>query len=107
MKQSKKQKKTSNNEIMRVVLKKSIDKLGRLGETINIADGYGRNYLIPQGLAVLVGTSEAKDLKKKKSQETPKVRKEKKTGERLSKKVKRQKRVQEKDKKAKKIASKI
>lgn len=37
---------------MQVILKKSIRKLGKIGETIEVANGYGRNYLIPQNLAM-------------------------------------------------------
>lgn len=38
---------------MRVLLLKDVYKLGRAGDVKKVADGYGRNYLLPQGLAVL------------------------------------------------------
>lgn len=38
---------------MRVLLMKDVYKLGRAGDVKRVADGYGRNFLIPQGLAVL------------------------------------------------------
>ena len=38
---------------MKVMLLKDVHRLGRAGEVKKVADGYGRNYLIPQGLAVL------------------------------------------------------
>ena len=38
---------------MKVMLLKDVYKLGRAGEVKKVANGYGRNYLIPQGLAVL------------------------------------------------------
>ncbi len=38
---------------MRVLLIKDVYKLGHAGEVKKVADGYGRNYLIPQRLAVL------------------------------------------------------
>jgi large subunit ribosomal protein L9 len=39
---------------MRVMLLKDIYKLGNAGDVKKVADGYARNYLIPQGLAVMV-----------------------------------------------------
>lgn len=38
---------------MKVLLLKDVYKLGRAGDVKKVADGYGRNYLIPQRLAVL------------------------------------------------------
>ncbi len=38
---------------MKVLLLKDIKRLGKAGEIKRVADGYGRNYLIPRGLAVL------------------------------------------------------
>lgn len=38
---------------MKVLLIKDVYKLGRAGEVKKVAAGYGRNYLLPQGLAVL------------------------------------------------------
>lgn len=38
---------------MKVLLLQDVYKLGRAGDVKKVADGYGRNYLLPQGLAVL------------------------------------------------------
>ena len=38
---------------MEVILMESVDTLGEMGETVNVARGFARNYLIPKGLAVL------------------------------------------------------
>jgi large subunit ribosomal protein L9 len=37
---------------MKVLLKEDVSNLGYAGEVMDVADGYGRNYLIPQGMAV-------------------------------------------------------
>lgn len=38
---------------MRVLLTRDLDNLGQAGDVVDVASGYGRNYLLPQGLAVL------------------------------------------------------
>jgi large subunit ribosomal protein L9 len=38
---------------MKVLLIKDVYKLGRAGDVKKVADGFGRNYLLPQGMAVL------------------------------------------------------
>jgi large subunit ribosomal protein L9 len=37
---------------MKVILQKTVDRLGAPGDVAEVADGYARNYLIPRGLAV-------------------------------------------------------
>lgn len=37
---------------MKVLLKEDVDNLGYAGEVKTVADGYGRNFLLPKGLAV-------------------------------------------------------
>ncbi|MEO0102807.1 MAG: 50S ribosomal protein L9 [candidate division WOR-3 bacterium] len=37
---------------MKVILKKEVPNLGKEGEIVNVRDGYARNYLIPQNLAL-------------------------------------------------------
>jgi len=37
---------------MQLILTETIDNLGKGGQVVNVKDGYGRNYLIPKGLAV-------------------------------------------------------
>ena len=37
---------------MKVLLRQNHDKLGEIGSVVNVADGYARNYLIPQGMAI-------------------------------------------------------
>jgi large subunit ribosomal protein L9 len=37
---------------MKVILKQDVEKLGKSGEIVRVADGYGRNFLIPQNIAI-------------------------------------------------------
>jgi large subunit ribosomal protein L9 len=45
---------------MRVILKEDVAHVGNMGDIVKVADGYGRNYLIPQGLAELATDDRAK-----------------------------------------------
>ncbi|MBL9006148.1 MAG: 50S ribosomal protein L9 [Myxococcales bacterium] len=38
---------------MRIILREEVPNLGKGGEVVSVKPGYGRNFLIPQGLAVL------------------------------------------------------
>ncbi len=55
---------------MKLILRADVDSLGRLGQIVTVKPGYGRNYLIPQGLAMLASEANQKqfDLEKKKLQ---------------------------------------
>ncbi|MBN2332890.1 MAG: 50S ribosomal protein L9 [Deltaproteobacteria bacterium] len=37
---------------MKVILQEPVDRLGNVGDIVTVANGYGRNYLIPTGLAI-------------------------------------------------------
>jgi large subunit ribosomal protein L9 len=45
---------------MRVILKQDVENLGRKGDSVDVAAGYGRNYLIPKRLAIEVTSSNIK-----------------------------------------------
>ena len=47
---------------MEVILLKNVDKLGYTNEVVTVKPGYGRNFLLPQGLAVLATPSTKKVL---------------------------------------------
>jgi large subunit ribosomal protein L9 len=39
---------------MEVILREDVAKLGRRGDVVKVAEGYGRNFLLPRGLALAV-----------------------------------------------------
>jgi len=45
---------------MKVILSDDVDKLGRKGDVVTVADGYGRNFLIPKGLAMVASRGSLK-----------------------------------------------
>lgn len=53
---------------MKVMLIKDVYKLGRAGDIKKVADGYGRNFLIPQGFAVLATAGALKQAEKVRKQ---------------------------------------
>jgi len=53
---------------MKVLLTKDVYKLGRAGDIKKVADGYGRNYLLPQGLAVVATAGAIKQVERIRSQ---------------------------------------
>lgn len=53
---------------MKVMLVKDVYKLGRAGDIKKVADGYGRNFLIPQGFAVLATAGALKQAEKVRKQ---------------------------------------
>lgn len=56
--------------MMKLILRSDVDHLGRLGDIVNVKPGYGRNYLVPQGLAAPAteGNIKAFELERKKLQ---------------------------------------
>ena len=47
---------------MKLILKRSVENLGEAGEVIEVKPGFGRNYLIPQGLAYTATTANVERL---------------------------------------------
>ena len=45
---------------MKVLLLQDVDNLGLAGDVVKVANGYGRNYLLPQGIATLATASALK-----------------------------------------------
>lgn len=64
---------------MELILKKNVDKLGFKDEVVKVRPGYGRNFLIPQGYAVLATDSAKKahaEMMKQRSHKDAKIREE-------------------------------
>ncbi len=47
---------------MKILLIKDVATIGQAGDTKNVADGYGRNFLLPQGLATLATAGAVKQV---------------------------------------------
>jgi large subunit ribosomal protein L9 len=52
--------------MMKVILKEDVPNLGVIGELVRVRDGYGRNFLIPQGKAVLASARSENELEHQK-----------------------------------------
>ena len=64
---------------MEVILKQDVEKLGYADEIVKVKDGYARNYLLPQGLAILATVPNKKMLAetiKQRAYKAEKIRKE-------------------------------
>lgn len=60
---------------MKIILKKDVHGLGYKDEVLTVKDGYGRNYLLPQGLAVLATEKAVKQLNEELKQRAHKIAK--------------------------------
>lgn len=72
---------------MQIILKEDVERLGRAGDILKVSDGYGRNYLIPKGLAVEATNKNIKVLEHEKRLIENKKKKEKMDAETLAKRI--------------------
>ena len=72
---------------MKVILTKRVPTLGNIGEIANVSQGYGRNYLIPNGMAVLADDSHKKEFENHKRRLTKKIDEEKSAALGMKKKI--------------------
>ncbi|MBI5749920.1 MAG: 50S ribosomal protein L9 [Nitrospinae bacterium] len=72
---------------MRVILKDDVKGLGGMGQEVDVAGGYGRNYLIPKGLAMVATVGNLKTLKNEISQKSRKIAKLRVEAEELAKRI--------------------
>jgi|TARA_Y100000031_G_scaffold156411_1_gene210855 large subunit ribosomal protein L9 len=61
---------------MKVILLEDVEKLGKKGEIKDVADGYARNFLIPNKLAILANKAEIAKLEEQQKIESQRVEEE-------------------------------
>ena len=72
---------------MKVILLKDVEKLGQKGEIKKVADGYARNFLIPNKLAILATKPELVKLEEEKRKEAEKAEVELKTYQEIASQI--------------------
>ncbi|MCX6571859.1 MAG: 50S ribosomal protein L9 [Candidatus Aminicenantes bacterium] len=72
---------------MKVILKQDVEKLGRRGDVINVAPGFGRNYLIPRKMALAVTPTNIKMVEIERQALKKKVEVERKSFQSLTQKL--------------------
>lgn len=72
---------------MKVILLKDVKGTGKKGELKNVADGYGRNYLLRQGLAIEASQSSINDLKNQQNKEEKRKKAEETTAYSIAEKL--------------------
>jgi large subunit ribosomal protein L9 len=72
---------------MKVILKEDIKKIGTLGQIVDVADGYARNYLVPKGLAIEANTKNIRSIEHEKKILHEKAKKLKDSAQDLSSKI--------------------
>jgi large subunit ribosomal protein L9 len=72
---------------MELILRDDIEKLGRRGEIVKVTAGYGRNYLLPRGLAIPVTAANRAMVEKEKRAWEAKMAREKEEFEALAERI--------------------
>ncbi len=72
---------------MELILKETISSLGQEGEIVKVKPGYGRNYLLPQGKAVLATSNNLAALEKNRAIIAARLAKEQRAAEEIAKKI--------------------
>lgn len=62
---------------MKVILRETIESLGIIGSEVTVADGYARNYLLPQGKAVTATAANRKKFEQERAKVDLQIAKEK------------------------------
>ena len=72
---------------MKVILKETIDSLGIIGSEVRVADGYARNYLLPQNKAVAATSQNRKMLEQERTKFEIQIAKERKLAEEMAQRL--------------------
>jgi large subunit ribosomal protein L9 len=72
---------------MKVILKETIDSLGIIGSEVSVADGYARNYLLPQNKAVTATPQNRKMLEQDSAKFELQIAKERKLAEEMAQRL--------------------
>lgn len=72
---------------MKIILKQEVDKLGEANDLVTVKDGYARNYLIPNGMAIAATESAQKVMKETLKQRAHKEAQRKAEAEEMAKKI--------------------
>jgi len=73
---------------MEIILRQDFEGLGTAGEIVKVKDGYGRNYLIPKGVAYIATDANKKRHESDLKQQGMRVARDKKVAEELAEKLK-------------------
>ena len=72
---------------MELMLREDVEKLGHRGDVIKVAEGYGRNYLLPRGLAVPVTEANKALIARERKTHDARVAKEKAESEAIAERI--------------------
>ncbi|MEW6419284.1 MAG: 50S ribosomal protein L9 [Nitrospirota bacterium] len=72
---------------MKVILKDDVKNVGKMGQVVDVADGYARNYLLPRGLAVEANIKNIRSLEHEKRIIQEKAKKIKNSAQDLAHKI--------------------
>lgn len=72
---------------MKIILKEDVPNLGQEGDVEEVADGYARNYLIPQGMAIKATPGALKDFEHRQRIKAKKHERDKKRAEALARRL--------------------
>jgi large subunit ribosomal protein L9 len=72
---------------MKVILKETISSLGIIGSEVSVADGYARNYLLPQQKAVIASEANKKLMEQEAKKVEAQIAKEKEVAEEMAKRL--------------------